>query len=146
MKQYKILVIGSGGTGGYFLKEATRYIAHLPSEKKNLICDLLIADGDILENKNLSRQSFSKSDVGRYKSSCMADLLNTLFEDAKQKMMWRAYTKYIVTISEYGSLEMMNVPNIYPIGNMELLKSIVNHNNDDEFIDIKDLIKLIYKV
>ena len=55
-------------------------------------------------------------------------------------------TKYIVTISEYGSLEMMNVPNIYPIGNMELLKSIVNHNSDDEFIDIKDLIKIIYKV
>ncbi len=55
-------------------------------------------------------------------------------------------TKYIVTISEYGCIEMITVPNIYPIGNMDLLKSTIKHSESDEFISINDLIKIIYKV
>lgn len=54
--------------------------------------------------------------------------------------------KYVVTISEYGSMEMISVPNIYPIGNMDLLKKTINHNNNDEFIYLSSLIKIIYKV
>lgn len=54
--------------------------------------------------------------------------------------------KYIVTISEYGSIEMISVPNIYPIGNIELLKNTISHQKNDEFIYLNDLIKIIYKV
>ncbi len=54
-------------------------------------------------------------------------------------------TNYIVTISEYGSLEMLTLPNIYPIGNKKLIRSSVKHNENDEFLDLKDLIKIIYK-
>ena len=46
---YHLLVLGAGGTGTYFLKEVSRYLASLPAEiLKCLDKDMYIMDGDIV--------------------------------------------------------------------------------------------------
>lgn len=88
--KYRILVIGSGGTGTYFLKEFSRYL--MGNRKAYAkIQSLCIADGDLVEEKNLARQAFYKEDIGQRKAAVMASLLNDCFD-----LNWGAYSKYIV--------------------------------------------------
>ena len=60
---YTILVVGSGGTGTYFLKELTHFLGSAPKKVQSMIKGLYVADGDIVEKKNLSRQCFCPDDI-----------------------------------------------------------------------------------
>lgn len=65
-----VLVVGAGGTGGYVIKEFARYMASVkdgPVEIRLGICD-----GDIVERKNLDRQSFQEEDIGENKAVVLA--------------------------------------------------------------------------
>lgn len=64
----RILIIGAGGTGGYVIPHLYR-IAFASKHK----CRIILADGDIVENKNLIRQSFSAADIGENKAAVMAE-------------------------------------------------------------------------
>ena len=88
--KYQILVIGAGGTGTYFLKEFSRYLS---GNKKALkkVHSLAVADGDLVEKKNLARQAFVKEDIGQKKAAVMASLLNDCFD-----LSWNAYGKYLL--------------------------------------------------
>lgn len=88
--KYSIVVIGAGGTGSYFLKEISRFIAG-----RKDIESLSIFDGDTVEEKNLSRQAFTAEDIGRNKASVMAEVLNEAFG-----LKWRAYPRYLTKPSE----------------------------------------------
>ena len=80
MKKYvrlSLIVVGAGGTGTYFLKEVSRYLAAADREK---IARMLIVDGDTVERKNLSRQAFTSDDIGRNKAEVMAEVLNECFD------------------------------------------------------------------
>ena len=59
----KILIIGAGGTGGYVIPHLYR-IAYASGRK----CQIIIADGDIVERKNLIRQNFAECDIGNNKA------------------------------------------------------------------------------
>ena len=52
---------------------------------------LSVADGDVVEKKNLARQAFSREDIGQKKAAVMASLLNDCFD-----LSWRAYGKYLL--------------------------------------------------
>lgn len=89
---FDVLVIGSGGTGTYFLKEVSRLISS-DEEIQGKISSMTIADGDIVEKKNLSRQCFRREDIGRNKASVMAEVLNETFE-----LKWQVYPHYLTDI------------------------------------------------
>ena len=64
----KIVVIGAGGTGGYVIPHLYR-IAYASGRP----CRIIIADGDIVEQKNLIRQNFAECDIGENKAQVMAE-------------------------------------------------------------------------
>ncbi len=82
-----LIVVGSGGTGTYFLKEISRYLS---SKKRDNISSMYIIDGDIIERKNLSRQAFIDDDIGRYKAEVMAEVLDDQFG-----LKWQAVAEYL---------------------------------------------------
>lgn len=70
----RILIIGAGGTGGYVIPHLYR-IAFASNRK----CRIILADGDIVENKNLIRQGFSQVDIGENKAEVMAARYSDVF-------------------------------------------------------------------
>ena len=69
-----VLIIGAGGTGGYIIPHLYR-IAYATKRKYRIV----IADGDIVEKKNLIRQNFSNYDVGSNKAKAMAERYSDVF-------------------------------------------------------------------
>lgn len=70
----QILIIGAGGTGGYVIPQLYR-IAYASKRK----CRVIIADGDIVEEKNLIRQNFSPNDIGENKAAVLAERYAEVF-------------------------------------------------------------------
>ena len=70
----KIVIIGAGGTGGYVIPHLYR-IAFASSHP----CRVIIADGDIVERKNLIRQNFAECDIGENKAAVMAERYSEVF-------------------------------------------------------------------
>jgi hypothetical protein len=60
---------------------------------------LTVFDGDVVEKKNLARQSFMAEDVGRNKAVVMAECLNEAFG-----LNWKAHAKYVNDANEIVSL------------------------------------------
>lgn len=92
--QFNVLVVGSGGTGTYFLKEVSRLLSS-NKEMYGRIKSMVIADGDTVEEKNLSRQCFCSDDIGRNKASVMAEVLNETFG-----LKWKAYPHYLTDMED----------------------------------------------
>ena len=97
----KIVIIGAGGTGGYIIPHLYR-IAYA-SERR---CRVIIADGDIVERKNLIRQNFAECDIGENKAEVMASRYSEVFG---------IETEYIPDFieSEEQLIEMLEVKNKY---------------------------------
>lgn len=79
-KQYVhflIRQIGAGGNGGYFFRNllqlVSSYKAMNSSYRDEALFDVLIADGDEVEKKNLRNQLFSEDDVSERKVIALAD-------------------------------------------------------------------------
>lgn len=70
----KIVMLGVGGTGGYAAPHIYRLIHTL-----NRPARFLVADGDIVEEKNLVRQNFIHADLGRNKAAVMAERYASAF-------------------------------------------------------------------
>lgn len=79
MKDKYTLLIGAGGVSSYLV----------PAWRKTFPDDtLVIMDGDKLEKRNLDRQLFDESDIGKYKAAALADkydclAINDYFEPSK---------------------------------------------------------------
>lgn len=71
-----IIVIGCGGVASWLLPPLTKLIDQL--EHKPLIW---FVDGDTIEERNLERQWFSESDIGRNKAEAMWDKCNSSSEE-----------------------------------------------------------------
>ncbi|MBR4604625.1 MAG: ThiF family adenylyltransferase [Lachnospiraceae bacterium] len=92
--KYSIIVVGAGGTGSYFLKEVSRFL-----QGNGSIAGLYVYDGDVVEKKNLARQSFMSEDVGRNKAAVMAEALNEAFG-----LSWMAFPHYVNKADELISV------------------------------------------
>ncbi|HHV42563.1 MAG TPA: hypothetical protein GXX72_06955 [Clostridiaceae bacterium] len=66
----RFVIAGLGGTGGYVFYHLARLIAAQENSKHYQI---LLADGDIVEKKNLIRQNFIEEDVGRSKVKVLSE-------------------------------------------------------------------------
>lgn len=67
-KPAKIVMLGAGGTGGHIAPNLYRLLHTLERPVR-----FIIADGDIVEPKNLIRQHFSHADLGENKAKVLAE-------------------------------------------------------------------------
>ena len=97
----KIVIIGAGGTGGYVIPHLYR-IAYASGRR----CRVIIADGDIVEKKNLIRQNFAECDIGENKAEVMA---------ARYSEVFGIETEYIPDFieSEEQLMKLLRVPTSY---------------------------------
>ena len=97
----KIVIIGAGGTGGYVIPHLYR-IAYASGRR----CRVIIADGDIVEKKNLIRQNFAEIDIGENKAAVMAERYSDVFG---------IETEYVPDFieSEEQLLKLLRVPTSY---------------------------------
>lgn len=76
---YGIVIVGVGGTGSFVACDLAHYLtAASPSIKRSV--SVVLADGDLVENKNRSRQMYFPEDVGRNKADCLAQSINDAYE------------------------------------------------------------------
>lgn len=73
-KPVKIVILGAGGTGGYVIPHLYR-IAFAADRRIQII----VADGDIVEEKNLVRQNFASFDIGDNKARLLAERYASTF-------------------------------------------------------------------
>jgi PRTRC genetic system ThiF family protein len=73
-KPVKIVMLGAGGTGGHIAPHLYRLLHTL-----NRNVRIIIADGDIVEQKNLVRQNFIAADMGRNKAQVLAERYASAF-------------------------------------------------------------------
>lgn len=68
-----VMVVGCGGTGAYVVSHLARLIQVMNSKDRWHRVELILADGDIVEEKNLLRQHFIRPDLGKNKAEALAD-------------------------------------------------------------------------
>ena len=73
---YQIIVVGCGGIGGNYVKELGRFLYKNNHIKR---CKIIIVDGDLVEESNISRQPFLPEDIGHNKAEVMAEILTNTF-------------------------------------------------------------------
>lgn len=95
---YHIMVVGCGGTGGNFVKEFARF---LYSSEKSGGTDIKVTliDGDIVEEKNISRQPFTKEDIGLNKAEAMCQAVYEVFG-----LSFEFYNSYIESAKTLKSI------------------------------------------
>ena len=70
----KIVMLGAGGTGGHIAPHLYRLLHALDRPVK-----VIIADGDLVEEKNLVRQNFIAADLGKNKAQVLAERYASAF-------------------------------------------------------------------
>lgn len=73
----QVVVVGCGGTGGYVVGPLARMIRVYNERNRQSYSRLpgvalILSDGDVVEEKNLQRQHFIRTDLGRNKAEVMA--------------------------------------------------------------------------
>ena len=115
VRKPKIFIVGAGGTGGFVIDHLARLIA-------NEDIQIHLIDGDVVEHKNLTRQSFTVEDLGVRKAEAKKAHIDRTFgqsenvqtkiayvSDADEFLMYvldNVATRRIInqTISDYPSL------------------------------------------
>lgn len=72
---YLFIVIGAGGTGGYLIPNLARMVSvqnKLREIEQHTAHQIVLLDGDLVEQKNLLRQQFVTPDIGKNKAKVMA--------------------------------------------------------------------------
>ena len=74
IRPVKIVMIGAGGTGGHIAPHLYRLLYALERPVQFIVCD-----GDIVEEKNLVRQNFTRADLGLNKARVVAERYSNVF-------------------------------------------------------------------
>ena len=77
----KIVLVGTGGTGGYIVPQLYRLLYALDRPIWVILCD-----GDLVEEKNLGRQNFIEADLGKNKAMVLAERYSNAFGIATSYM------------------------------------------------------------
>lgn len=86
----KILIVGCGGTGSNLIKELGRYM-----QKSLYDAEIILIDGDVVEEKNLERQAFCDMDVSSNKAEAMSEAVSDVFD-----VEFTYYKDYITEIKQ----------------------------------------------
>lgn len=70
----EIIIVGAGGTGGYLVRDLSRFIYSIDKrlQMPTLDIQITIVDGDVVEEKNILRQNFLPQDIGLNKAEVLA--------------------------------------------------------------------------
>ncbi|GGG18280.1 ThiF family adenylyltransferase [Paenibacillus abyssi] len=92
--QFQIRQIGAGGNGGYFFRNLLQLISSYQANdsKTKDRFDVLIADGDLVEKKNLKNQLFSEEDISDKKVIALSDRYGGHYDVETKRV-----TEYITT-------------------------------------------------
>lgn len=74
-----ILQIGCGGTGGYLVLPLSKYLRSLHHTGNYSMIQYTLADGDIVEPKNIARQNFTKDDIGKNKAEVLSERYSDIY-------------------------------------------------------------------
>lgn len=88
------IIVGTGGTGGYVAQQVAQLVSVYGKGS------IILADADVVEEKNLKNQLFVKSDIGFKKASILAERYSAAYE-----VSIGSYTeKYIESIDDIEKL------------------------------------------
>ena len=68
----RIVLVGCGGTGSHLLPNILQYIWADHLKAKTPLPEIILVDGDVVEQKNLVRQKFTATDLGVNKAAALA--------------------------------------------------------------------------
>lgn len=68
--RYRIAIVGAGGTGSHFIARFSQFLNSFFNS--NVLWDVIMVDGDHVEDNNLSRQIFLEEDLQQNKAETMA--------------------------------------------------------------------------
>jgi PRTRC genetic system ThiF family protein len=70
----EIIIVGAGGTGGYLVRDLSRFLYSLDKRLQVPTMDIQVTliDGDVVEEKNILRQNFLPQDIGFNKAEVLA--------------------------------------------------------------------------
>ena len=92
-----LVVVGCGGTGSHLVPTLFQFLASKKlTEPSWNVPDLFLIDGDRVEESNLVRQKFTRSDLGKNKAEALAERYSTI---------WGLNIFHIDQYIEPGSLE-----------------------------------------
>ena len=94
-----LLVVGTGGTGGYVIQYLCRLLYALQQQETPFPITLTVMDGDVVEAGNLLRQHFLPQDVGRPKATVLAQRFGAVYH-------WPVFAvpHYLTTVDGLDSL------------------------------------------
>lgn len=126
----KIVILGAGGTGGW-----TALFAYQMSSVIERKIDIIVCDGDDVEEKNLKRQNFQIWDVGKNKAQTLAERYSAAYGVSCQYI-----PAYIETVERLEEILQDESP-----GTLTILIGAVDNNRsrqlcDQVFQNSKDLI------
>lgn len=119
----KILIVGCGGIGSFFIRELQDLIINDVNGVQNL--DITIVDGDEIEEKNLKYQNFEIEELGKNKA-----------ESLSERYMFNAQTKFIESKKDLTGFDII----ISAVDNgkfRDLLYKFCDKNKDVYFIDLR---------
>ena len=70
---FNIVIVGAGGTGGYVIRDVSRYLYSIKERNDEFSFSFHIYDPDLVEHKNLMRQNFLPQDLGKPKAEVLAE-------------------------------------------------------------------------
>lgn len=76
---FNIIIVGVGGTGGYLVRDLTRFLFALKEKGDTRSFNLTLIDPDLVEKKNILRQNFTTRDEGKPKAEVLAQRHSAAF-------------------------------------------------------------------
>ena len=97
-RPFHFIVIGAGGTGGYLIPNLARLVTSV-NAKASSPNRITLIDGDEVEEKNITRQNFIFSDIGKNKAEVLAKRYSTAFG-----LEITAFPKFLEEEMELGNI------------------------------------------
>ena len=70
--KYVFIIVGVGGTGSLLARDLPKLLIDTPHK-------MLLIDGDVVEKKNMLRQSYQEQDIGDHKAVALSSKINTFY-------------------------------------------------------------------
>lgn len=74
-----VVMVGCGGTGSELLPKILQFLVARQKTYNEPVPPILIIDGDMVEEKNVSRQRFTSQDVGKNKAEVLSERYSDVF-------------------------------------------------------------------
>jgi hypothetical protein len=138
IKDYNIVICGLGGTGSNLVPFLCQTVAM--NNEKNI--HITLADGDMIENKNLKNQKFTEKDLNKSKAEVLCSRYKRIYPNVNLSY----YDKYITDTAKLMELLLFrkSYRNLFPVlvgcvdnnATRQLFHEIFYDNNIDDILYI----------